>query len=101
MKLVRTVLVLIAVAMIAGSGPSAYARRSGGWSDTIYYDSADWNYAVGERVINGGCNLGLSNWGVTTEWKEVSSDYCDGGGYSCHRCAFINGVWYCDWLCAN
>lgn len=98
MRTVRMLLVLAVAAMIATSGPSAHAKRSGGWSDTIYYDSADWNYAVGERVIDS-CNLGLNNWGVTSNWKEVSGDSCEGGGWYCKRCIYVDGYWLCNYLC--
>jgi hypothetical protein len=99
MKTVRLLLVFGTLAMITAGGPPTHAI-GGGWSDTIYYDSADWNYAVGERRVDG-CNPeNRINWGVTSAWKEVSSDTCDGNSYNCYRC-FVdnNGIEHCDWIC--
>jgi hypothetical protein len=93
---------VILVAAAVYSVPTSTYATGGGWSETDYYDDDQGTNWVGGRRIDG-CNPQNGfNLGTTSAYKEVSSDSCDGGLYSCARCIYWASpynYWYCDYVC--
>jgi hypothetical protein len=97
----RKLRLFVMLALILGTFGTSLLAQGGGWSETIYYDSETWNYAVGGHRVDG-CNpANNSNWGTTSTYREVAGDSCDGYQYSCQGCAYIDGMWTCYYTCIH
>ena len=98
----RKVRLLIMVALIVGAFSTSFTplrATGGGWTETDYYDDAGWTNLVGGRRVDGYNPANNFNWGVTSVYKEVSGDTCDGSGYYCTACWYIDNQWTCWYAC--